>query len=328
MPLPTLGKSWTIRSNIAIAVAAAVAECNKRWYLAWKDNLKALGVTVSGSSDSVTSGMDGSDRIAAWNNWVQAASGSAHSWIVLRFGSIGSTFCEVCIDLNNASVQAYLLTVVISFVGFGTTYGGTNGSTTARPTATDEAVYASASGCLSGGNTTVLDAHRGHFWGSSDGKAFYWIRAMQSNMYCFGFIAVPRNIPSDWTGNTVVFGCGDGTTTSANRAKWHNAAVAWAKLNSTAGNAYMTGEAYNGALISTSQNYSAEINAGYPMCPIGLFSTVTGARGRIADMWDLWWGAESNIVSGDTYPADGSRQFAQFGHFILPWDGSLPLIAN
>ena len=57
---------------------------------------------------------------------------------------------------------------------------------------------------------------------------------------------------------------------------------------------------------------------------MGIVSTTAGSRGRLGTVFDLWYGSKA-IGQGDTYPNDTSRQFAQFGHFVFPWNGSIPV---
>jgi hypothetical protein len=46
----------------------------------------------------------------------------------------------------------------------------------------------------------------------------------------------------------------------------------------------------------------------------------------LGKMQDLWFGP-SGLSNGNTYPSETEeKQFAQFNHFIFPWDGSDPLI--
>lgn len=41
---------------------------------------------------------------------------------------------------------------------------------------------------------------------------------------------------------------------------------------------------------------------------------------------DLWW-APLDMGTGDTVPDDGSRQFCAWAEWLLPWDGTNPVIA-
>jgi hypothetical protein len=64
----------------------------------------------------------------------------------------------------------------------------------------------------------------------------------------------------------------------------------------------------------------------YPMFEMGLAVHTVGHRGLRGKMNDLWWGSTGK-PTGTTYPEDGSRQFAQFGRIIVPWNGTSPRVA-
>jgi hypothetical protein len=89
-----------------------------------------------------------------------------------------------------------------------------------------------------------------------------------------------------------------------------------------------TGETSNSTsslLANAILNSANDFDSSWPFFPIGIASTQASHRGRHGTLYDIWWGS-SATASADTYPADGSRQFAQLGNIILPWDGSTPLI--
>lgn len=97
--------------------------------------------TVIGSSNSLSAAMDGTDY---WDNSgdLQYKNGASDpfAWIVLEQTGVSGSF-QVCfaLDITLASDSGRNdISVIFSAAGFGTANGGTNGSTTARPTATDE----------------------------------------------------------------------------------------------------------------------------------------------------------------------------------------------
>jgi hypothetical protein len=48
----------------------------------------------------------------------------------------------------------------------------------------------------------------------------------------------------------------------------------------------------------------------------------------LGKMQDLWFGPTLSANNGTPYPsATEANQFAQFNHFVFPWDGSIPVIA-
>lgn len=108
--------------------------------------LPAPGYSCSGSSDSSTAGLDGANRVASKANVVSAAA-AAHTWVVWKSTAAGF---QVCVDFNTAN--NWTCSVVFSPQGL---FSG--GSTTARPTASDEIVVRNGLDWLIGNSTAKLN---------------------------------------------------------------------------------------------------------------------------------------------------------------------------
>ena len=142
-----------------------------------KKALLTAGWTVSGSSDSATAGMDGSDRTtASWDasKWVCAAEGVAHTWIVLRHAGLGHS---VCFNMISANYFAWSWAK--------TEYTG--GSTTNRPTSLDECAYYNGSGIILFDGTATL--HRVSLLYSTDGD-FIFMLTKSGSGYSGGALAL------------------------------------------------------------------------------------------------------------------------------------------
>lgn len=109
--------------------------------------------TCAGSSDSVTAGMDGSDRWTSSYNTAKlvfAAAGIAHSWIVIANTALGIWITLDLVDnATPAQQKMYVATVA-----------PTGGSITARPTSTNELAINSASSLNTTTSTSAGKAHR------------------------------------------------------------------------------------------------------------------------------------------------------------------------
>jgi hypothetical protein len=332
MALPTKSKTWTIRSNIAVPYVGDYVAHTAAWYLEWKNSLKTLGATVSGSSNGSTSGMDGVDRWVTFANVVSNYPGSAHSWIVLRFPNIAPKFEILLSRVSNNNGWNRSTSWVSPAAGFGLANGGINGSVTVDPTATDGRVYQNPGNEMCCGDELGYTQSRCHFWADSTQTFYYFARTINSVCGLFGFFGLVPDPPSEWlTGTKYVYGtqCSvNGAYNGAHRSYWHNQLRIHSKVNAVDAVSYLTGEMLANQLISTYQNFPAELNVGYPIGGVGLYSTTAAARGKLGTMPDLYWGAESNILTGDTFPNDATRTWIQIGNFILPWDGSVPIVAN
>jgi len=74
---------------------------------------------------------------------------------------------------------------------------------------------------------------------------------------------------------------------------------------------------------------AADVNGKLVNVPTRLIATTAGALGVIGAVPDLWYGPATGVNTGDTYPDDTptAHQFAQFDHLIVPWNGTVPVIA-
>jgi hypothetical protein len=92
MALPTLSKSWTILSNVAVPLSLNAQDANRRYIWTWKEKLVVLGWSLVGSGNATTSGMDAVDRWVSYADIVFSDSSGPKSWVVLQKSSIGTTF--------------------------------------------------------------------------------------------------------------------------------------------------------------------------------------------------------------------------------------------
>lgn len=152
---------WHESRNNLVADISSVANISKSIIFKWKQLLIASkGMTVVGSSDAVTAGLDAVDRWTATldtSKMVRAAAGVAHSWIVLSDAILG----HLCLDLSGGS-DAAMLNVIRAKTAF------TGGTTTARPTSVDEVAGVVSlvmhDSVLTNHRASLLWADEGDFW--------------------------------------------------------------------------------------------------------------------------------------------------------------------
>jgi len=174
--LPSVVKTWQFDENVLVG-AGSETDTNRTQMLAMKDAMVGFatsGWTVIGSSDSVASGMDATDRWSVIGDVVAGDPGNAHSWIVLEQPGIqfaGKTNpLQLLMTMNGAvSGPNHIARSFVISVGdgFGTANGGTDGSTTTDPTATDQWAPQWRSTFISGG---THGAARQTVMQSTDGK--------------------------------------------------------------------------------------------------------------------------------------------------------------
>lgn len=176
----------------------------------WRALLATGHWVCEGSCDSSAAGMDAVDRLSNSGTfsaalWVRAAAGQAHSWGVLYNAALG---LRLCFDLSGGA-DNYPTVFVAAQAAF------TGGSTTARPTSSDEWAY-TASSCALNDNTASL--FRLHLVYSNRGDFFAWNnKAGSATGDCFALgafaLVIPEGFPTDQY--PVVTYCASGSTTSS-----------------------------------------------------------------------------------------------------------------
>lgn len=316
MPLPTLVKTYDYtKINQTHAASGTFLTDAQTVMLALANSLLTLGgsaawTCVGSSNGTGTGALDAVNRWASIANLVWAIAGSNHGWIVLKQSAIGASGgIQICFDLvgSNAANVTFAISANAGFTG---------GTATARPTATDEAVFSVS--WFSSSVSTVL-----HVWGSTDGTVVH-AQVFSANVCQLNFHASnPANAISGWSHACVYWIQGSGNCNLASTL--YQAAAARGVITAVC-SFLLTGEAVNGILIEAQMTFADDDTAEWPFGPIGLYTSTASHRGRKGTLIDLWWGSQT-ATNADNYPADNTRQFVQFGHLIFPWNGSVPLIS-
>jgi hypothetical protein len=325
MGLPSLSKTWQFNVNNQVTAQGTALADNRKILRAIKNAMIGFATnawTVRYSCDSSVAGTagDGVDRWAADSNLVWANAGSAHSWIVLRQAGISSTF-EVLISCEGASGTGVNLVLAVSTAGF------TGGSTTARPTATDENVLINAASWNSGTDTSS----RWSVMQSSDGQCTRVIVSQSASQCAIWIFDKPQNPTSGWSNPYIALGFYSAGSAPANNTYFSTtvaSAILRMRSGSTTGNCTFTVEGIANALPYDTAigNIANEIDSSWDMWPLAFACLTTGIRGRHGSFFDLYMGSNS-AANLDTYPNDGSNQFVQLFGLIFPWNGSTPALS-
>jgi len=329
MAFPALDKTWQIASNLgcyASSVDGTATDSYQMYFYKLKNALCTFAsnpwTVVSSCGYDYTTPPTRAWQTGAVDYWNdqrcigRQSEGVNHSWIVLKQTGVAANFQVL---INNGNVDGRYASMLVSpSVGF------TGGTTTNRPTASDEVAIVNSPSTnwdwmpynvAVFGNPCWL-----HVWQSSDGQVTRAV--LYENQDCYEWIDIgkPKNpyssgwidewyavvASSAWDYLTKYSGGGGG-----NRYK------------STGITLYLTGEMWvnnwGGLRIPQPDNLLA--NSPLNAYPVGLMSMDFPYRGVKGELYDLWWG----ISGGDKtiYPNDGSRAFVQLIDLILPWDGSL-----
>lgn len=323
MALPTLQKTWQFNVNNQIVPLGTTLLDNQTLLLAIKNAMLGFATnpcTMVYSCNSTTAGTagDGVDRITTATDLVWANAGTAHSWFVIKQTGLASNF-QILFSCEGASSSGTLLTVVYS-----QSAGFTGGTTTARPTATDQVVL------LNGAQWNFTNAPteyptRWSVMQSTDGQCLRVLIGQQNNPYSAWFFETLQN-PTTGLSPAVVCYVGGGAIQNTFSLLLSVSNFSFRYSGATY-KGVMSCEGYAAIIVptDTAGPYSVanEIDAGWPMAPLGFVGTTAGARGHHGSFYDLWVGS-STAVSLDTYPSTGTNLFLQAGVLIYPWDGSTP----
>lgn len=291
--------------------------------------------TISGSCDSSTSGMDGTDRWSTAGNLVyRTTGGTAFSWVVLNQPQINPKF-SVLFGLDNTSASdpnRFDLYMAISpSEGFGAAEGGTDGSTTVLPTATDQHV-------LNGTTTSWYGDWAANFGtmmsciSSTDGEVTRVIASDESTGIPFMRMnfEVPRLPDPTWE-NPCVYSHMSKTIASAvtpfRRDDWQEKTAAPDILATVSGYGDVTQQVQfrmTGPMFSSTEVIAYDEDQIIRFYGGGLVQDTTTAGSAWGTLYDWYWVSRSTggtyyAEDLDTFPASGTRTFVCVGDFVYGW---------
>lgn len=321
--LPTIIKTWQRSYNLANTPSGNLETDNDNVLLLLIAALTGFALnpySVRGSSNGTTAGLDSSNR---WTNiaaLVHAAPGVAHSWIVLRNPATG---WEICIDLATSTVTN--MTVVWSP---GNAFTG--GSTTARPTATNEKVILSNS-VWAGFIGASGGQYRLHVMHASDGSCTRWYvnhSGINASAYFFESLRDPS---PGWLLPYAASMRSANTTEGTNLdiTNWNGAGKWFAHGPVTDMPMGATLEYYAAAIAWIGSRLDAPngISGLRTITPQGLYhDTTVNQQGRHGILFDFWW-TNPSATTGDTFPADGSHILQLLGDHLVPTGGQFMLVS-
>ena len=327
MTMPVLEKTYQFSVNNSLGTFAGEQEMYQRILLLIKNTMKGFGTlpwAVVGSATTAASGMDAVDRWSAYTDLTWNTSGGTHSWIVLKQTGLSSNF-QLLFDLVSAgSNQYWKMNVYVS-----PSAGFTGGTTSARPTATDEVRI------RDGGTDNWMASFQGaapvtktHIMQSTDGEITRWLVCKGGFVVSHFSIEKAADAVAGWTYPIVVTPIATGSFSEDHTtfAYLNDFAAGYGFVGQNAFRAYWTSEFIVDKTIGEQFNAVAnQLSSEWPISPVGIASMTSGLRGRHGRLRDIYFGTTFN-ENGTTFPAGGTREFALFGDTIVPWNGSTPQI--
>lgn len=285
--------------------------------LAIKNGLKSGTFTTPAqiiqTCNAVT--VSSSDNLFSITDFVWGSSGTI-TWFTMKFPGLGTNY-QVCFSCSGSSSRNAMVVAISPSAGF------TGGTTSARPTATDEVVIASTWAPASWLSLSSLV----HIMQSSDGKAIRVIVNNNGLTNVFMMFDTVGNTDTWWTIPVVAVVKGGGTN-QIDYGSFYNIpglkSYASGAISLYLGTLSWAAQAA-GVRITTSNSRTSK----YIVTEMGVASETAspatfGVHGK---MVDLWWGPSAGTVEGQTAPEDGSYQYVQFGHMVFPWNGTLPVVS-
>lgn len=279
--------------------------------------------TVVSSSDSASAGATDYWTAASklvWHN----NTANARSWIVLQQTGMSATF-QILIDciMNGTGQNGAQVAMFWSAAGF------TGGSTTARPTATDQVqVLTSAQYWLRDNNSVSPLPLVLHVMQSTDGQCtrIFGCRGTDGQPDFGWLFERIKNASGSWTTPYIVM---------VNPGDWSNSRGYMGWL-STSGSPRFTSKngATNMALYATSEGFANnffylqattlqrrnQLSNEWQLFPIGVACETTGAIGHHGMFYDMWF---CNYIGyATTFADDDSKTWWACDDLVIPWDGS------
>jgi len=328
MVLPTLQKTWQFDVNNSQSTGTTTGNAQEALFTI-KDAFVSFASspwTVVSSSDSTATAS--SDLWSVQGDLIWDTAGNVHSWIVLKQTGMADNF-QICIDLNSTDTDS--LAMIVSH-----TAGFTGGTTTARPTATDEAfleitVSVSTNSWGRGSSPTTTNTPI-HIMMSDDGEATRVIFNKADAVTGYWDFQKVRNPSTNWTTpygliyscQTASAACGYLQLRDADVASRFEVRLIVPKPSEQLVSCRYCSEGYKSDSYGTNIAVANEITAEWELMPIGVFCDKAPNRGRHGDMYDVWF-TSTGLSTGDSMPDDSSHQFAVFDDVVFPWNGSLPV---
>lgn len=334
MANPTIQKTWEFEINNLVEFDGSVGgnanNDRRRLLFNIKEAMVNNGTTTFTSPWTVVSSSDSSTASAA-DNWTDYTDlvwrdddGSAvFSWIVLRQTGISTTF-ELLITCEEdfTSADGSRIGAWVAQAGF------TGGTTTARPTATDERQIRDSTSngrWGSGADGTPNTNYRWHLMMSSDGECTRIIIHMNKIVTGIWMFDVPDNAVTGWSNPyvAVIYGENNQNTNVTSYVRFLDNATMLGRYSGTDTTMFLSSEGIADSAIGEFLKNN-QLDNTWIATEMGIASQTSTFTGRMGTMYDLWWGSNfsSSEATGRLYPETGTKLYVQVKDIIFPWDGS------
>lgn len=341
---PVLERTWQFVNNVILTGATTQAggaddgpEWRKNMLLHIKDTFigfATLPWTVAGSA-SFDTGVGAMDAVDRWGGiidlrWVDST-GANRSWIVLENAALGIQFLIDCVTFNNGDGSTFdglIAPTSDPFVG---------GSINARPTSPsetlilDRTITTARGGWGTGTDNNVAKVMVFHIQHSEDGKGTRVVMLLDGLPIGFWLfdemvrtIGTPNNL---WVARVEGADTAD-TAPAMDFTALHSNARTFALRDDGVRIEYylaMPSNNQDSATLATQITTQSPYDGRITTLPVGCASEDGGWVGFFGELADMYFETVPGFT-GRGYPAS-TREWVQFGILVLPWDGSVPVVA-
>ena len=318
-------KTWTFYKQETVYNGSS-DNMERAWWFGLKNLLFAMGWTAEGGR-SASIGLHNNDQVDVWPTLASITRASGDMWANWK-APVALGGIEIVISSLYSSGDTYLNRMGMGLsheAGYGTVNGGTNGTTTAVPTATDNVTIQSHNVSsqtipTGGGNTQT-------WYGavSADGKSHrIWHQQGHtiSAFLIFDHLTNPH-VNLDNGGRVMGGRFTTNTTTPSNSVldnDWYTSALIRGRVSGINRNLYIGTHGY--ANLGHQSLRSVRADRKMVVSPCDIYNSTLDERGYYGTIADLYWGNNGHytVLVGDTVGA--VPQWISGGGLILPWDGT------
>jgi hypothetical protein len=300
-------------------------------YMVWgiKDILVTMGWTVEGGY-STTTGLNNNNQTDPWPAYTDYTRSSSDLWVHMKApATFGGGNMEIVFGVTYSSTNTYLsrfgITVSHS-AGFGTANGGSNGSSSAFPTATDQQqIYDENSS-----SQRWLEGYTRSLYGSwtTDGKNFRIICKNARVIDSFWSFETLNNPAASLNNDTVCSFRFEPQVAdpgfSVMEGDYFTSAHYRGRTDGTTNRSFYLGTlGYANAGMHALGRVYGDNKMQLTACDV--YNNGTGVEGYMGTIPDMYYGknAHYGVLLGDT--VGGPANWFSGGSIVVPWDPTEPL---
>lgn len=294
-----------------------------------KDILVAMGWTVEGGySNEGGMGLHNNDQFDVWPDRLTAG-GTADTWLHMKAPAASPMNVEIAFGTGfagGAPENMFRMSLAVSTAaGFGTVNGGSNGSTSDVPHASDEHEILDFG--LSTATHIVNSTHSWYGAWSTDLKHFRLMLFSQRVLAMYLAFDIPDNPRADIDDNDVVFTwrytgtAGDPVNTVLDQ-DFYTSPLYRARVNGNNRTLYLGTSGY--ANLGLQSHNTVLGDQKMVVHHADLYNNTLNEKGYMGTIPDLYYGNNNQIgvLLGDT--VGGSAVWMSGGSIITPWDPTEP----